>query len=155
MIKSNLPETIVKNGLTYVRNYAYFYSKQLAVDLESVPKQIEQAKEHGLKYLTVEVLHRNLRGREDLHSKPYKPHKYVFVAETPKEKTVKSLPEHIEKYVSKNTMFNMVGCINLALLRSCTNTTLSNEELKKRIIKRFASEMVDKKIEFIEKGKIN
>lgn len=83
MIKSNLPDTIVKNGLTYVRNYVYFYSKQLAVDMNTsnVRKQIEQAKKHGLKYLTVKVLHRNLRGRTDLHNKPYQPHSYVFVAE--------------------------------------------------------------------------
>ena len=86
MIKSNLPDTIVKNGLTYVRNYVYFYNKQLAVDLGNVKKQIEQAKQHGLKYLTVKVLHRNLRGRTDLHNKPYQHHSYVFVAEKKSKK---------------------------------------------------------------------
>lgn len=81
MIKSNLPETIVKNGLTYFRNYDYFYPKQIGVETKCLKKQIKQAKDYGLKYLTVKVLHRNLKSRKDLHDKFYNPLTYVFVAE--------------------------------------------------------------------------
>lgn len=81
MIKSNLPDSIVKNGLTYIRNYDYFTRKLISVDTENVEKQIQQAKKYGLKYITIQVLHRNLRGRQDLHNKDYQPRTYVFVCE--------------------------------------------------------------------------
>jgi len=70
---------------------------------------------------------------------------------TPTE--TKPLPKHIEKYINSNHTFNSFGLINLSVLRSSTNTKLSNEELKKRINKRFAHEMANDKIEYIEKGK--
>ena len=64
-----------------------------------------------------------------------------------KSKT-KPLPKSVEYYVNKCVSFNMFGFLNLSALRAMTKTRLSNEELKKRITKRFASEMVGNIIEF-------
>jgi len=62
---------------------------------------------------------------------------------------VKPLPEHIENYINRSVTFNRFGLINLSVLRSSINTTLSDAELIKRINKRFAHEMVNNQIGFI------
>ncbi len=40
---------------------------------------VEEAKKRKLKYRMVSVLSRNLRGKTDLHHRPYRPNIYVFV----------------------------------------------------------------------------
>lgn len=42
---------------------------------------IAAAKEMGLRYRVVKVLHRNLRGKFDLHGRPYAPNTWVLVEE--------------------------------------------------------------------------
>lgn len=44
---------------------------------------IAEAKRRGLKFRTVAVLARNLRGRLDLHNRPYTANRYVFVEVRP------------------------------------------------------------------------
>lgn len=63
--------------------------------------------------------------------------------------SVKVLPKDIEKYINENSTFNLMGLINLSLLRLSTKTKLTDTELKKLINKRFASEIVGNKIEFL------
>jgi hypothetical protein len=60
----------------------------------------------------------------------------------------KKLPKKVEDYLNKNTTFNMVGALNLNLLRVVTKTRLDSKELKKRIRARFRKEIVGK-IEFM------
>ncbi len=59
----------------------------------------------------------------------------------------KPLPKKVQEYINKNSAFNMVGLLNLSLLRSVTNTRLSKKELVKRINKEFGKDFTGK-IEF-------
>lgn len=58
----------------------------------------------------------------------------------------KALPKRIEEHIKRNTTFNMFGLINLNTL---PRTSLTREELKRRINERFSKE-VNGKIEFKE-----
>lgn len=61
---------------------------------------------------------------------------------------IKPLPKHVEDYVKRNTAFNMFGLLNISTLRAVTKTNLSDAELKKRIIHKYAHSFVNNKIEF-------
>ncbi len=63
----------------------------------------------------------------------------------------KKLPKEIEEYLDKSLLFNKFGLVNLAVVKANTNTTLSDEELKKLIQARFGKEMSNGKVEFLEK----
>ena len=63
-VYNNLPEKIVSKGKTFL--------------LDAFNSAL-QNKPTELKYRTVYVLHRNLRGKTDLHGQPYKPHMFIFV----------------------------------------------------------------------------
>lgn len=69
------------------------------------------------------------------------------------KKTIAPLPVNVEKYVSRQTGFNMFGLLNISLIKAETKTTLSVKDLKERIMNRFADEMVNNKIQFIGYGK--
>ena len=64
---------------------------------------------------------------------------------------IQPLPKDIEAHIDGSFLFNKFGIVNLSVLVATTNTDLSNEELKKRIMNRFGSEMVNGEIEFLEK----
>jgi len=64
-------------------------------------------------------------------------------------KTEKKLPKKIADDLNRNATFNMFGLVNISALRARTGTKLKTDDLKKRIQKRFASEMVTEKVEFI------
>lgn len=61
-----------------------------------------------------------------------------------------NLPKKIEQDLRKNTLFNMVGLVNISALRSRTGTRLKDKELKQRIQDRFGHEMATGAVEFIE-----
>lgn len=61
------------------------------------------------------------------------------------EKT-KPLPKNVEDYVKRNTAFNMFGLLNISTLRAVTKTKLSDVELKKRILHKYAHQF--NRIEF-------
>jgi len=64
---------------------------------------------------------------------------------------IKKLPTAIEQELKRNTLFNMMGLVNLSALRARTGTKLKDEDLKRRIQARFEREMVTGEVEFMEK----
>jgi len=66
-----LPETITEKGITFKREY---HSGEKA----GMDYLVQCLKAQGIKYRTVFVLAKNLRGRLDLHGKPYQPTKWIF-----------------------------------------------------------------------------
>lgn len=74
--KTYLPEFINYNGNRYERN------SELSASFESVfyslPKLLEALKRGGQKAVIVKVLSRNLKGKKDLHGKPYAPSLWIF-----------------------------------------------------------------------------
>lgn len=64
--RCNLPESIKYNGKTYI----YLCSKHGNKDRYAEKKCVQ-----------VNVLSRNLRGKTDLHGKPYKPSEWIFICE--------------------------------------------------------------------------
>ena len=68
MLRCNLPNEIVTpKGITLV-------------PIVGVPKRIliDEIKRRKLHYRVVQVLSKNLRGKLDLHHKPYQPSEFVF-----------------------------------------------------------------------------
>ena len=68
-----------------------------------------------------------------------------------KTTTATKLPESVTEYLIRNWMFNVFGIVNLSALRSVAKCDMDAATLKILINKRFADEMTDGKIEFIEK----
>lgn len=65
---------------------------------------------------------------------------------------IRKLPKSVEQDLNRNTLFNMVGLVNIAALRSRTKTRLKDEDLKERIQARFGHEMATGEVEFLEKA---
>jgi len=63
---------------------------------------------------------------------------------------VKKLPKNIVDYLNKNLSFNGYGLVNIARLKASTNSSIENEDLKRRIQAKFGHEMSNGKVEFIE-----
>ena len=63
-----------------------------------------------------------------------------------------ALPKEVETYLDNSVIFNKFGLINLASVKFMTKCEIDDKKLKKLIIDRFASEMSDGTIEFIEKN---
>jgi len=73
--KTFLPEELTYNGYRYVRNIeasAKFSQSPYSWD------SFDRYQERGLRPILVEVLSNNLKGKTDLHGKPYEPTKWVF-----------------------------------------------------------------------------
>lgn len=75
--KDHLPETIQHNGETYT------YNRNLTVgwernntDLKFISRELK--KDNNRKAVLVHVLAKNLRGKLDIHNKPYQPTKWIF-----------------------------------------------------------------------------
>jgi hypothetical protein len=75
--KDHLPETIIHNGETYT------YNRNLTVgwernntDLKFISRELK--KDNNRKAVLVHVLAKNLRGKLDIHNKPYQPTKWIF-----------------------------------------------------------------------------
>ena len=63
-----------------------------------------------------------------------------------------ALPKEVETYLDNSVIFNKFGLIYLASVKFMTKCEIDDKKLKKLIIDRFASEMSDGTIEFIEKN---
>lgn len=63
-IYTSLPEEIVEKGITFKRN----------PDLKTVNDILD-----GRKYRIVQVLAKNLRGKLNIHGKPYEPSKWIYI----------------------------------------------------------------------------
>lgn len=73
--KTYLPQTIEYNGELYSR-YISCGDINTLTQLESKVKDLKLT---GCKVVMCNVLSKNLRGRLDLHNKPYKPTQWIFV----------------------------------------------------------------------------
>jgi len=68
--RTSLPAQVKYNGKTY----------EADIKQSSLHFNAGQPLPTGKKFITVNVLSRNLRGRTDLHGQPYKPTKWIFTA---------------------------------------------------------------------------
>lgn len=80
MLKSYLPTFIrLPNGTILYPVIGGCLKQQPFTTATSRETTAAEAKRRKLKYRRVEVLSRNLRGKLDLHRKPYKPTSWIFV----------------------------------------------------------------------------
>lgn len=80
MLKTNLPEFItLPDGTTLFPVIGGCLKEQPFTTATSRDAIAAEARRRKLKYRRVEVLSRNLRGKLDLHRKPYRPTKWIFV----------------------------------------------------------------------------
>lgn len=75
MHRTSLPDSITRNGRRYILD------RETSATIGS-----SSAPDHSI---DVHVLARNLRGRLDLHGKPYQPSRYIFRPENPRYKVLK------------------------------------------------------------------
>lgn len=73
--KTFLPDEIIYNGLSYTIDTALTHALK-----DNTSERIIKlgAKETGKSVIMVNVLSNNLKGKTDLHGKPYKPSKWIF-----------------------------------------------------------------------------
>jgi len=64
---------------------------------------------------------------------------------------MKKLPKHIAEDLNRNTLFNMMGLVNISALRARTGTKLKDDDLKERIQAKFGHEMATGEVEFMKK----
>lgn len=74
--KQALPKTVSYLGETYYLNSGM--SSAMSANKTSPTHIAAELKKQGRKVLIVKVLHRNLRGKLDLHGKPYQPTEWLF-----------------------------------------------------------------------------
>lgn len=74
-IYSYLPDTLQFNGRTYKQHIA----ASALIEPKDFKKEKEQLKKQNYLVRTIQVLSRNLRGKTDLHHKPYKPTQWLFI----------------------------------------------------------------------------
>lgn len=74
--KTFLPDEIEYNGETYKRNS--FISIAMGLNNTSESVIASTLKKEGRKCVLVNVLSKNLKGKNDIHGKPYKPTKWIF-----------------------------------------------------------------------------
>lgn len=80
MLKTNLPEFItLPDGTILYPVIGGCLKEQPFTTATSRDAIAAEARRRKLKYRRVEVLSRNLRGKLDLHRKPYRPTKWIFV----------------------------------------------------------------------------
>lgn len=80
--KTHLPDTVSYDGKEYYLNMAV----TLAVERNGTPLRLlsDTLKKEGRRAVLVKVMSRNLKGKTDLHNRPYKPSEWVFTTETSK-----------------------------------------------------------------------
>jgi hypothetical protein len=71
-----LPDEIKYNGETYKANAAITSAK--LANNTSLKTISETLKKENRKMVVVNVLSKNLKGKTDLHGKPYKPQPHIF-----------------------------------------------------------------------------
>lgn len=79
--KYHLPETVIYKGETYYNNTDIKHAKEL--NKTSMQTILQTLKKEGRKMILVKVLSRNLRGKTDLHGKPYQPTEWIFTTNHP------------------------------------------------------------------------
>ena len=79
MLRTNLPESITLPTGEELFPVIGGHLKQRPFVDGGNKAIITEAKRRKLKYRRVEVLNRNLRGKLDLHHRPYTPTRWVFV----------------------------------------------------------------------------
>ena len=65
----------------------------------------------------------------------------------------KQLPQNIIDDLNSNLIFNKFGLVNIARVKATNNCDIPDDELKEMIQEKFGHEMVNGKVEFIEKKK--
>ena len=74
--KTYLPDSIDWNGDTYTRNSETTTGMENAgTDIRAIEKELRK---QDRKMIVVSVLSSNLRGKTDLHGKPYQPSVHIF-----------------------------------------------------------------------------
>jgi len=73
MKKDYLPETIEHLG--------YTFKPIIGIGTTDAEKFAREKQAEGKRIILLSILSKNLRGKTDLHGKPYTPTKWVFVAE--------------------------------------------------------------------------
>lgn len=74
--KTSLPELVVYNGETFTLNTTISAGMALSgTSLDSVQRAVKST---GKKCICVNVMSKNLKGKTDLHGKPYKPTQHIF-----------------------------------------------------------------------------
>lgn len=87
MLRCNLPEEItLRNGAVLKPVIGGYIKRRDGQHIKlsrgaGTNGIIAAAKEMGLRYRVAKVLDRNLRGKLDLHHRPYTPNTWVFVEE--------------------------------------------------------------------------
>lgn len=74
--RTYLPDTINYNGQTYYRNVGM--SGAMKADKTPLKTIAATLKQQGRKAVLVKVLSKNLKGKLDLHQKPYQPTEWLF-----------------------------------------------------------------------------
>ena len=77
--KDHLPESIEHKGQTYT------YNRMITTGWErnNTPLSfiVKELKKDGRKAILVKVLAKNLRGKLDIHNKPYQPTEWIYTTE--------------------------------------------------------------------------
>lgn len=76
--RTSLPESITYNKVRYVSTGKTVDS--LKLEGTTLSTFVSTMKFAGKRVILCNVLSRNLRGRTDLHNKPYKPSQWLFVS---------------------------------------------------------------------------
>lgn len=79
--KTYLPDEVNYNGQIFYKNAAI--SGAMNANNTSLNTIAATLKKEGLKAVCVKVLHRNLKGRTDLHGRPYQPTAHIFTNKNP------------------------------------------------------------------------
>lgn len=80
--KTHLPDSITYNGEEY--KLAPTISGAMRKSNTNPQKVINAVKSTGEKAVLVKVLSNKLKGKTDLHGKPYKPSEFIFITSTNK-----------------------------------------------------------------------
>lgn len=71
-----LPESIIHSGKTYYLNATM--SAAMSANETPLEHISAELKKQGRKAVLVKVLSKNLKGKIDLHQKPYKPSEWIY-----------------------------------------------------------------------------
>lgn len=74
--KSSLPEAIFYNGDTYTVNISI--SAAMTLNYTPIKTIAATLKKEGRKGILVNVMSKALRGKTDLHGKPYTPNQFIY-----------------------------------------------------------------------------
>jgi hypothetical protein len=80
--KTFLPDTVEYNGQIYLKDV--FRSAALSAEQVRLSAIQDEVKKEGRKMILVNVLSKNLKGKTDLHGRPYQPTKWIFTTNNTK-----------------------------------------------------------------------